>query len=160
MNIVYLLLGSNEGDRQLWLQQALGLIAANCGTIARTSAIYSTAAWGLQDQPDFYNMAVELHTALAPADLLRHIQAIEQQLGRQRTVKWGQRTLDIDVLFYNDQVIDNDSLQVPHPFLPQRRFALAPLAQIVGNLQHPVLHKTVSELLNECPDPLAAEIVA
>lgn len=159
MNRVYLLLGSNEGDRRQWLQDAMGLLIQQCGTINRTSAIYQTAAWGLEDQPDFYNMALELDTALSPTELLQAIQDIEQQLGRQRVLKWGQRTLDIDVLFYNQEVLDTPELKIPHPYLQERRFALAPLNEIAPTLIHPVLHQPVSELLALCPDPLPVEMI-
>lgn len=159
MNTAYLLLGSNEGDRMLWLTQCLQQLE-NCGIVSKRSHIYQTAAWGLEEQPDFLNMAVEIQTTLSPTELLKNIQQIEANLGRQRTLKWGQRTLDIDILFYNDEIIDLPELKVPHAFIQDRRFALAPLNDIAASFQHPVLKKTVSELLGECKDELEVKQIS
>lgn len=156
MTDVYLLLGSNEGDRQAWLQQAVEQLAA-LGNINSQSALYQTAAWGIEDQPAFLNMALRLQTELHPLELLQKIHDIEQHLGRQRTLKWGQRTLDIDILFYGDAVIDLPELKVPHPYLQERRFALVPLNEITPDFLHPGLNKTISQLLDECPDKLEVE---
>ena len=154
MNTVYLLLGSNEGQREEWLQTAIELLQEKCGDIIKRSAIYETAAWGLEEQPDFLNMALRLNTALSPVELLQQTQAIEHQLGRQREVKWGQRTLDIDILFYNDELTDIPGLKIPHPYIQERRFALVPLAEIAPGYSHPIFHKTITQLLDECNDPL------
>jgi 2-amino-4-hydroxy-6-hydroxymethyldihydropteridine diphosphokinase len=156
MNHTYLLLGSNEGDRAAWLQFAVRALVPQAGTLLQQSGIYETAAWGLNDQPHFLNQVIFLATPLDADALLRHTQAVEQAAGRRRTVLWGQRTLDIDMLFFNDWVIDAPHLQVPHPFLPQRRFALAPLAEIAPGLMHPVLHQTMADLLTACSDRLPA----
>jgi 2-amino-4-hydroxy-6-hydroxymethyldihydropteridine diphosphokinase len=156
MNLVYLLLGSNEGDKLDWLRKGITLLREKCGEIEKISSIYQTAAWGLEDQDDFYNLVLLLQTALKPGEFLEQTQQIEQELGRQRTLKWGPRTLDIDLLFFNDEVIDLPNLKVPHPFLQQRRFTLAPLAEIAPDFIHPVYRKTVSRLLAECQDTLEA----
>ncbi|MBW7913597.1 MAG: 2-amino-4-hydroxy-6-hydroxymethyldihydropteridine diphosphokinase [Taibaiella sp.] len=153
MTDVYLLLGSNEGDREQWLLQAVQQLNV-LGAISSQSALYQTAAWGIEDQPAFLNMALCLQTELHPLELLQEIHHIEQNLGRQRTLKWGQRTLDIDILFYGDAVIDLPELKVPHPYLQERRFALVPLNEITPDFLHPGLNKTVSQLLDECPDKL------
>ena len=153
MTDVYLLLGSNEGDREQWLQQAVEQLGA-VGNISTQSAIYQTAAWGIEEQPAFLNMALCLQTELHPLELLQKIHHIEQTLGRQRTLKWGQRTLDIDILFYGDALIDLPELKIPHPYLQERRFALVPLKEIAPDFLHPGLNKTVSRLLEECPDKL------
>jgi 2-amino-4-hydroxy-6-hydroxymethyldihydropteridine diphosphokinase len=151
---VYLLLGSNEGDRISWLQQCIAMLQQSSGDIVSQSAVYETAAWGKEDQPDFLNMAVCILTALSPEELLAAIQHIEKDLGRQREVKWGQRTLDIDILLYEDAVINLPELVVPHPHMQERRFVLVPLQQIVPGFLHPVFKKDITELLHECPDPL------
>ena len=158
MNIVYLLLGTNEGDRLNWLKFAIEQLEEHCGNTTAQSRIYETAAWGIEDQPSFLNMAVKLETDLSPLDLLQQTNEIEQKAGRQRTVKWGQRTLDIDLLFYNNEVIDEPVLRVPHPEIENRRFALAPLNEIAALYLHPISQKTVAEMLKNCPDKLSAKI--
>lgn len=160
MTPVYLSLGSNEGDRQITLQQALVLIEQRCGLITRQSSVYETAAWGLQEQPDFLNMAALLETELAPLALLDRLQQIELELHRQRVVKWGQRTIDIDILFYGGEVITDERLTVPHPMLHLRRFVLAPLAEIAPGLYYPGTQDTIADLLQHCPDTLAVSRVA
>jgi len=154
MNEVYLSLGSNEGDRVMWLQKAIDLLNAVCGTITKKSSVYETAAWGINNQPDFLNMAVQLATDKKPTELLACILNVETQLGRQRTIKWGPRTLDIDVLLYNTEVIETPELTIPHSFLHQRLFTLLPLAEIAPEYIHPKLNKTITELLADCPDKL------
>lgn len=153
MNTAYLLLGSNEGDRLQWLYDALAQLDQH-GLFADLSPVYETAAWGLEDQPPFLNAALCLQTKLSADDLLKVIQTIEFNLGRQRELKWGQRTLDIDILFYNDMVIDSEELKIPHPHLQNRRFALIPLNDIAPNLVHPMLKQSVATLLMHCPDQL------
>ncbi|GAA4470483.1 2-amino-4-hydroxy-6-hydroxymethyldihydropteridine diphosphokinase [Nemorincola caseinilytica] len=147
-------MGSNEGDRLAWLGRAVASLA-HVGQVQNISALYETAAWGREEQPPFLNIALQLHTALPAHELLQATQQIEQQLGRERTIKWGPRTLDIDMLFYNDEVIDTPLLKVPHPYLHQRRFVLAPMAEIAPWYVHPVLHKTIAVLLDECTDTQA-----
>lgn len=157
MTTTYLLLGSNEGDRINWLQNAISEIEQQCGTIIKKSSLYETAAWGLEDQPDFLNRVIKLKTPHTPENLLACIQQIEQKLGRQRNVKWGQRTLDIDMLFYGARIIHTSYLTVPHPHLQERRFTLLPLQEIAPRMVHPVLKKTITTLLKECQDPLEAK---
>ncbi len=154
MKRVYLLLGSNEGDRAQWLDEATLELSLHCGDIVLKSAIYSTAAWGLEEQPDFLNMAVAINTHLSAEEFLKQIQAIEKKLGRQRSIKWGQRTLDIDILFYGNEIINQPNLTVPHPRMQDRRFVLVPLNDIAPNVMHPVFNKTVNTLLSDCIDPL------
>lgn len=151
---IYLLLGGNEGDRKQNLERGRQLLADKCGTITTASRLYETAAWGLEDQPAFLNQAVEMTTSLSPETLLYAIHEIEAVLGRQRTIRWGSRTLDIDILFYDKASVDLPHLQIPHPALPQRRFALAPLQEIAPDFIHPQLGKTITELLDVCEDLL------
>lgn len=155
MNQTYLLLGSNIGDRAAWLRQAVGEINKRLGIIRLFSPIYETAAWGQEDQAAFYNQAVRLETPLSPEALLAGLQQIEKDVAnRERTKKWAPRTLDIDILFYNVDVIDQPGLTLPHPHLQERRFALTPLNDIAPEFYHPVLNKTVAQLLAACTDPL------
>jgi 2-amino-4-hydroxy-6-hydroxymethyldihydropteridine diphosphokinase len=154
MNTAYLLIGGNLGDRAAYLEQAVKEIEALCGSITRISSIYETAAWGNTKQPAFYNQAIQLTTPLPPETLLEQLLAIEIEMGRVRTQKYGPRTIDLDILMIDDNVIDTQALTIPHPELHNRRFALLPLAEIAPSLFHPILDKSVSELLVNCPDTL------
>lgn len=133
---------------------ARGHIGDKIGTILYSSKVYETAAWGIQDQPDFLNQVITLNTHIDPQSLLEKLLSIETALGRQRKVKWGERIIDLDILFYGDEVIDDEHLTVPHPGIPSRRFTLLPLQEIAPKLIHPTLNKTIEELLAECPDKL------
>ena len=152
MTVVYLLLGSNENNRQHNIEQALRLMALKGCEILSQSALYETEAWGLKEQQPFLNQAVEVRTTLQPLQLLHTLKAIEKETGRVETVKWGPRVIDIDILFYGAAIIDEPELKVPHPYLHQRRFTLVPLAEIAPQLLHPVIYKTVVQLLAECED--------
>ena len=151
---VYLLLGGNLGDRILYLQQARGSINRQVGTLTRSSKVYETAAWGKTDQPNFLNQVLEVHTELTPEEVLQSVNAIEQELGRVRQEHWGARVIDIDILFYNSLVLQTQRLTIPHPQLHLRRFTLLPLAELAPELVHPVLGKSITQLLQECPDEL------
>lgn len=154
MNTAYLLIGGNLGDRAAYLEEAVAHIEAKCGSITSRSSMYETAAWGNTNQPAFYNQALKLSTPLSPASLLEQLLAIELEMGRVRTQKYGPRTIDLDILMIDDKVLDTPALTIPHPQLHHRRFALLPLAEIEPSLKHPVLDQTVSELLVNCTDTL------
>ena len=155
--LAHLLLGSNLGDRAALLAAARQQLAATAGEIVAESGLYETAAWGREDQPAFLNQALAVRTWLRPEDLLSACQAVEQQAGRERLERWGSRTLDVDILFYGSRIIQSPRLTVPHPRLPERRFALVPLAEIARALRHPQLHLTVRNLLLHCPDQLPVQ---
>jgi 2-amino-4-hydroxy-6-hydroxymethyldihydropteridine diphosphokinase len=153
----YLLLGSNLGERVATLHRALVALAGQAGKIVAVSGVYETAAWGNEGQPAFLNQAVQIGTDLAPEQLLDACQRVENALGRERLEPWGPRTLDVDILFYDDLVLHSERLTIPHPRLPERLFALVPLADIATTFVHPELHKSVADLLADCPDKLAVE---
>ncbi|GAB3841477.1 2-amino-4-hydroxy-6-hydroxymethyldihydropteridine diphosphokinase [Hymenobacter jeollabukensis] len=153
----YLLLGSNLGDRVVTLHRALLGLAEKGGRLVAVSGVYETAAWGQEAQPAFLNQAVQLSTDLTPEQLLAACQQVEADLGRERLELWGPRTLDVDILFYDDLVLQTEALTIPHPRLPERMFALVPLADIATTYVHPQLHKSVADLLADCPDKLPVE---
>lgn len=146
----FLGLGSNVGDREEYIEQAIFILGKSPGIkVLKKSSNYETQAEGVRDQPPFINAAVEVETSLEPHKLLSVIQEIENTLGREREVEWGPRTIDIDILLYEDEVISDDKLQIPHPLLHERIFALMPLAEIAPTVIHPVLEKTISDLYDE-----------
>lgn len=155
MNEAYLLTGGNIGDRLDYLSKAKQAIAKGCGRILKESAVYETAAWGKEDQEAFLNQVLKIETDLSADELLQHLLQTETDLGRKREMKYGPRTIDIDILFFNDEVINRHGLKIPHPQLQNRRFVLAPLNEMAPDKIHPVFHKTIARLLAECPDPLA-----
>jgi 2-amino-4-hydroxy-6-hydroxymethyldihydropteridine diphosphokinase len=154
MNKAYLLTGGNLGNRPLNLARAIDLITESCGKITTQSSVYETAAWGPVSQPDYLNQVLELQTPLAPSDLMHQLLKIEKQLGRHREERYGARTIDIDILFFNNLTVDEEDLIIPHPRLYTRRFVLVPLNEIAPKLVHPILQLTVKELLKKCDDPL------
>lgn len=158
MNFVYLLLGGNQGDRIHNLAQARVSLEMQVGNIITQSALYETAAWGNTKQPHFLNQAIKMTTYLSAIECLSKINAIENHLGRQRTVHWGQRTLDIDILFYNNEKIHSSRLVIPHPEVQNRRFALIPLCDIAPDLIHPILRQSITNLLSNCPDKLEVNL--
>lgn len=154
MNRAYLVIGGNMGARAQLLARARLMIEAECGSVLRQSSVYETEAWGKTDQPSFLNQVLELDTHLSPDALLAAVLAIETKMGRVRQEKYGPRLMDIDILFYENSVIATRELTIPHPHLAQRRFVLAPLAELVPDHLHPILKIPVKQMLAACTDPL------
>lgn len=154
MNNIYLLLGSNLGNSRKHLHDAIKYIESELGIISKISAIYQTRAWGNTHQPDFLNQVVMVVSSLSPLEILSKILSIEALLGRTRTNKWEARIIDIDLLFYNNQCINETNLIVPHPYLHERSFTLIPLLEIAAEFCHPVLNKTIQQLCETLPDNL------
>ena len=147
----YISAGSNLGDRSATLQSALNSLA-EANSIGKVSSYFETEPVGYLNQPWFLNLAVELTTSLSPSELLAFCRGIEQSCGRVRTFADAPRTLDLDILLYGGLVIHEESLTVPHPRMAERRFVLEPLAQIAPDVMHPVLKKSIQELLYSCRD--------
>ena len=158
MNTVYLLTGGNIGDRLNNLHQCCGLLEKMVGSVAEKSSVYETAAWGITNQPSFLNQVLCIESEFDAHAILRTILSIEEKMGRKRVEKMGPRTIDIDILFYNAQTITLPDLVIPHPDFANRRFVLDPLNEIAPLLVHPVLQKTISELLNDCKDQLKVNL--
>jgi len=152
MNKTHLLIGGNEGDTLARLAQARENIERRAGSILLASSLYQTAPWGRTDQADFINQALEVETPLEAPALMALLLQIEEKMGRIRGEKWASRIIDIDILFFNDEIIDLPGLVIPHPEIANRRFALAPLQEIAPDLIHPVLHRSIGELLAGCAD--------
>jgi 2-amino-4-hydroxy-6-hydroxymethyldihydropteridine diphosphokinase len=154
MKTAYLLIGGNLGDISQNLQKTIESIEEECGDIISISSVYETAAWGNTDQPSFLNQVIVLNTELHPEELMRRLLGIEEKLGRIRQEKLGPRTIDLDILLIDDLIIQTNNLTVPHASLHLRKFALIPLAEVGASIVHPLMHKTIIELLTDCPDSL------
>jgi len=154
MSTCYLLLGTNLNDKAFNLEVAARKISSQIGGILTKSSIYLTGAWGKTEQDDFLNQVLCVSTEMPPTDVMRKCLEIESEMGRVREEKWGARMIDIDVLYYEDQIIDGVDCVIPHPEIQNRRFTLVPLAEIAPDGLHPKLKKTNFELLSECRDSL------
>jgi 2-amino-4-hydroxy-6-hydroxymethyldihydropteridine diphosphokinase len=153
MPLCYISLGSNLGNRKQFIGKAEGCIQSEIGAILKKSSVYETEPWGFHHPVNFINRVLQVTTTLDPGIVLQKCLTIEKQLGRQRQQsKYEARTIDIDILFYEGDIIHSDDLQIPHPYLHLRRFILEPLNEIAPDLIHPGLIKPVSLLLSECID--------
>lgn len=157
MNKVYLLIGGNMGDRMANLRLAMEAIEKEIGPIQQMSSIYETAAWGNTQQPDFLNQALLVHTHWDASKVMTCLLTIEKQMGRERSVPMGPRTIDLDIIYFNEEILDLPALTIPHPRLAERKFVLLPLTEIAPAYIHPVFNKSNACLLKECGDSLAVQ---
>lgn len=149
----FLGIGTNLGEREKNIDEAIRLIKEHIGPVMRESSFYETDPWGFRSEKNFLNIALEVDTRLKPSGLLGRIMMIEAQMGRLReSGKYVSRVIDIDILLYGDKILEDETLVIPHPKLHERRFALVPLNEVAGELVHPKLGKTIKALLRECRD--------
>ncbi|RWU08211.1 2-amino-4-hydroxy-6-hydroxymethyldihydropteridine diphosphokinase [Pedobacter chitinilyticus] len=154
----YLLLGTNLGDRLENLNTAISYVDNEVGAVFAKSSVYETEAWGKTDQPGFLNQAIAVKSNMPPLQLLQTLLAIEQKMGRVRLERWGERLIDIDLIFYGDLVLSNgEVLQLPHPEMHHRRFVLEPLNEIAENFIHPVFKEKISSILANLTDKLTVQ---
>ena len=147
MSVAYIGIGSNLGDREFNCKQAISLLRQKGTTVSKESSLYETKPWGVRDQPLFLNMAIEIETDLKPFDLLSTLKDIEKEMGREGTFLWGPRIIDLDILLYDDNIVDEKGLRIPHPHMQDREFVLRPLCEIAGDVIHPSLLLSIEELL-------------
>jgi 2-amino-4-hydroxy-6-hydroxymethyldihydropteridine diphosphokinase len=149
MSTVYIGIGSNLGDRNKNCLRAIELLKQNGLTVTKQSSVYETEPWGIAEQPAFLNMALEAETGLAPEELLALLKKIEKDMGRQETVRWGPRIVDLDILLYDEITLNTDVLTIPHPLMHERAFVLNPLSELAKDFIHPVLKQKIGDLLKE-----------
>jgi 2-amino-4-hydroxy-6-hydroxymethyldihydropteridine diphosphokinase len=157
-HIAYIGIGSNLGDKVGQCERAIAeILKADQNKLLAKSRFFKTKPLGYVDQDWFVNSAIKIETELEPLQLLRALKRIESQLGRQETIRWGPRTIDLDILFFDDKEIRTDKLQIPHPLIQERQFVLVPLAEIDRSLIHPVLKKSIGELLGDIKEDQGVE---
>ncbi len=147
MSVVYIGIGSNIGAREDNCLRAIGLLEENGLSITKRSSLYETEPWGVTDQPGFINMVVEAETDISPRELLALLKRVENEMGREPGIKWGPRLIDLDILLFEDLIREESDLTIPHPLMHRRNFVLAPLSEIAPEKVHPVLGKTIRDLL-------------
>ncbi len=159
LQTTYLLLGSNLGNSKEILENAMQAIEERVGKIILCSKYYETAPWGVENQPNYLNIALAVDTLLSAVELLKQTQQIEDLLGRVRKEKWGARLIDVDIIFYGDAVINLPDLVIPHPLMQERNFVLVPLQEIAPDFEHPTLKKTIQNLYNTCDDVAEVKVL-
>ncbi|QWR78001.1 2-amino-4-hydroxy-6-hydroxymethyldihydropteridine diphosphokinase [Candidatus Magnetomonas plexicatena] len=145
----FISIGSNMGDRAANCSKALELLNSGDVAVKAVSSMYETKPWGIASQPDFINICVEIETTQQPAELLTTLKEIEKTMGRKDSARWGPRIIDLDIVFYGQEIIKTESLQIPHPHMHEREFVLKPLSELAPRMLHPILNKTVEELLRQ-----------
>lgn len=158
MNGIFLLLGSNMGNRLEYLREAEALLIQRNIQVMDESSVYETAPWGKADQAWFLNVVLEVETSFSPQELLKELLEVEKQIGRIRKEKWGERSIDIDLLYYHNHIVNENDLKVPHPGIPERRFTLEPLVEMIPLEEHPVLKRTQMQMLADCQDLLDCNV--
>ncbi len=160
MHSAFLLLGTNLGDKPANLRKAREVISKRIGNVLKSSSVYETAPWGMESMESFLNQVIEVETGLGPLELMKALLEAERGLGRERVSgKVTERIIDLDILFYDDLILEGPDLVIPHPRLHLRRFTMVPLAEIAPLLKHPVLGKKAGTLLAECEDKLAVNLL-
>ena len=159
MKVVYLSFGGNVGNVSQTFSKAIHILEQRISPVQSSSSLYKTAAWGNEDQPDFLNQVLAFISNKHPLEIIDICLETEKELGRVREEKWGPRIIDIDVLFIGDMIVREENLSVPHPEIAKRRFILAPIAEIAKSFEHPILKKTMEELLEDCQDELEVEVL-
>lgn len=160
MHKVFLGIGGNIGNKQKNFQEVYGMIENNLGKIEKKSSVYETPPWGFKAEENFWNQVIYIETQLSPGDLLAEIRNIEEYFGRERKKEnYSSREMDIDILYYDDDFIENEALVIPHPRIGQRKFVLVPLVEIAPDFKHPLLRLTSIEMLENCKDSSVIKIV-
>jgi len=159
MNGIYIIIGGNLGDRLALIEDCKHKIEKEIGIISRSSSIYESASWGETDNPNYLNQVLYIESNFSAKEVLEKALEIEKELGRTRDKKWESRLIDIDILFFNDEIIDEKDLKIPHPHLQNRKFVLVPLNEIASEFIHPVFKKSVSYLLSICQDKLKVTVI-
>ena len=160
MNEVYLQLGSNIGDRLGNLDQSIKIITERIGNVLEKSNVYESTPWGVENQRNFLNQVIFVKSNFDPYTILDLVLQIEKDMGRIRIEKWGERIIDIDILFIDDLIIESENLCIPHKFIAKRKFVLQPMCEIAPGFIHPKLNKTISQLLEECIDDEKVNVYA